>query len=304
MRWRSREVVVPADVKQVGLYKNMMTQINKIASHNRQGSFETRDRYYHAVAKFSRFLVDKYRLEKFSNIRDEHIVSYVKYLQENSFSASTVKTSLSAIRFYHDKVENARNVLLDNKGLKEKHGLVLEQRRLTPSQKGWTTSEYNAILQRATPSHSLALRFARQLGLRLHEIARIQSAELEKALRERELCVVGKNGKEREIPLTRIEQLQLVKEAKMYLARGETFFSKEGVDAKQWMQSVQNFLSRNQDLSQSDRSLSIHGLRHSFAQQMYEEKIDEGLTAKQARLEVSRTLGHERDEVTKIYLSE
>ena len=47
----------------------------------------------------------------------KHLVSYVLYLQEQGKSASTVKTDLSAIRFFHDKMSYPRYTLPDNEEL-------------------------------------------------------------------------------------------------------------------------------------------------------------------------------------------
>jgi integrase/recombinase XerD len=52
-------------------------------------------------------------------------VSYVLYLQEQGKSASTIKTDLSAIRFFHDKISHPRYALPGNEEL----GIALERRR-------------------------------------------------------------------------------------------------------------------------------------------------------------------------------
>lgn len=55
----------------------------------------------------------------------KHLVSYVLYLQAQGKSASTVKTDLSAIRFFRDKMSHPRYTLPDNEEL----GVALERRR-------------------------------------------------------------------------------------------------------------------------------------------------------------------------------
>ena len=35
-----------------GIYNTLVTQLDKLARHNRQGSFRTKDRYYEAVKRF------------------------------------------------------------------------------------------------------------------------------------------------------------------------------------------------------------------------------------------------------------
>ena len=91
-----------------GIYHTLVTQLDKLARHNRQGSFRTKDRYYEAVKRFCAYLAVHYHLQKLENISGKHLVSYVLYLQAQGKSASTIKTDLSAIRFFHDKMSHPR----------------------------------------------------------------------------------------------------------------------------------------------------------------------------------------------------
>ena len=108
-----------------GIYHTLVTQLDKLARHNRQGSFRTKDRYYEAVKRFCAYLAVHYHLQKLENISGKHLVSYVLYLQEQGKSASTIKTDLSAIRFFHDKMSHPRYTLPSNEEL----GVALERRR-------------------------------------------------------------------------------------------------------------------------------------------------------------------------------
>lgn len=63
-----------------GTYRTLVAQLDKLARHNRQGSFHTKDRYYEAYKRFCAFLADEFRLQKLSNISGKHLVSYVLYL--------------------------------------------------------------------------------------------------------------------------------------------------------------------------------------------------------------------------------
>ena len=79
-----------------GIYNTLVTQLDKLARYNRQGSFRTKDRYYEAVKRFCAYLAAHYHLQQLENISGKHLVSYVLYLQAQGKSASTVKTDLSA----------------------------------------------------------------------------------------------------------------------------------------------------------------------------------------------------------------
>ena len=72
-----------AKMKNVGIYKALVDQLDRLARHNRQGSFRTKERYYEAFKRFCAFLADEYRLQKLSNISGRHLVSYILYMQEH-----------------------------------------------------------------------------------------------------------------------------------------------------------------------------------------------------------------------------
>lgn len=45
-------------------YENLLSQLDRLHRHNRQGSYKTRARYYEAMQRFCRFLAGRYRLER------------------------------------------------------------------------------------------------------------------------------------------------------------------------------------------------------------------------------------------------
>lgn len=93
-------------IEQVGIYETLVSQLDRVARHNRQGSFHTKRRYYEAMKRFCAYLADEYHLQKLSNVSGKHLVSYVIHMQDTGKSASTIKTDLAAIRFFHDKMDS------------------------------------------------------------------------------------------------------------------------------------------------------------------------------------------------------
>ena len=86
-----------ATIQSKGIFLSLVAQLDKLARHNRQGSFRTKARYYEACKRFCAYLAAEYHLQKLENISGKHLVSYVLYLQDTGKSASTVKTDLAAI---------------------------------------------------------------------------------------------------------------------------------------------------------------------------------------------------------------
>ena len=100
-----------------GIYNALIDQLDKLARHNRQGSYRTKDRYYEAMKRFCRYLAHEYRLQKLANVSGKHLVRYVEQMQMAGKAPSTIKTDLAAIRFFHDKMERTKYHLPSNDNL-------------------------------------------------------------------------------------------------------------------------------------------------------------------------------------------
>ena len=152
------------------IYRSLIAQLDKLARHNRQGSFRTKERYYEACKRFCKFLAEEYHLQKLENLSGKHLVSYVEYLQEQHKSGSTVKTDLPAIRFFHDKLSNPKYSLPSNSEL----GIELQRRIFGQEDRTWSVAEFNRMLGFALEENRydyiLALYFARYAGLRIIKV--------------------------------------------------------------------------------------------------------------------------------------
>ena len=69
------------NIDNIGIYLTLVSQLNKLARHNRQGSFRTKGRYYEAFKRFCAYLADPYHLQKLENISGKHLTSYVLHMQ-------------------------------------------------------------------------------------------------------------------------------------------------------------------------------------------------------------------------------
>ena len=290
-----------------GIYHTLVTQLDKLARHNRQGSFHTKDRYYEAVKRFCAYLAAHYHLQKLENISGKHLVSYVLYLQAQGKSASTIKTDLSAIRFFHDKMSHPRYTLPDNEEL----GVALERRRFGQQDRTWTNPEFGKLIGRAMAEeredYILALYLARYAGLRIHECFRMDTAMAERALRENALTVKGKGGKVRIVPIEDDRITMMLQKLLDKVARGHKLLVPDGVPTDRAINGMQQFILRHRDAicdpAAPDRRITFHGLRHTYAAEKYTSLVNGGMTPLDAHFTVSRLLGHERPDVTDIYLA-
>ena len=288
-----------------GTYRTLVVQLDKLARHNRQGSFQTKTRYYEACKRFCAFLADEFHLQKLTNISGKHLVSYVLHLQDNDLAASTIKTDLAAIRFFHDKMSDPKYELPTNDEL----SVELERRCFGGVDRTWNNVEFNKMLGRALGDdrwdYILALYLGRFAGLRIHECFRIDTATAEQALRENAITIKGKGGKVRTIP---IEDERITTHLKKHLERterGHKLLVPDGMPTDRAIHQLQLFIYSNRGDFQEDanRPLTFHGLRHTYAAEKYQELIDSGMGSLDAHFAVSRLLGHERADVTDIYLA-
>lgn len=288
-----------------GIYFSLVSQLDKLARHNRQGSFRTKERYYLATKRFCLFLAEEYRLQKLANVSGKHLVHYVQHLQNNERSASTIKTDLAAIRFFHDKISHPKYTLPSNTDL----GIELERRRFGVTDRTWSNAEFNRMLAKAMTSEKddfiLAFYLARYAGLRIHECFRIDTAIAEQTLREGFITIKGKGGKIRTVPINEPIQAAMKKCLDM-TDRGHKLLVPDNMHTDRAMNRLQLFIYKFREEIQdtdSDRPMTFHGLRHTYAAEKYRKFIESGMPELDAHFAVSRLLGHERADVTSIYLA-
>ena len=288
-----------------GIYRTLIAQLDKTARHNRQGSFRTKERYYEAMQRFCKFLSEEYRLQKLANINGKHLTVYVLYMQERGKSASTIKTDLAAIRFFHDKLERTKYRLPSNDEL----AVELERRRFGGVDRTWSLPEFNRFLAACmVDGHEDFAAIACltwYAGLRIHECFRIDTAIVEQALRENAITVKGKGGKVRTVPIDKNISIVLRKLLAV-TPRGHKLFVADGMPTDTAIARLQQYIYQVRPQIQdedSPRPMTHHGLRHSYAARTYQELIDGGMSQLSASLRVSQLLGHERPDVTRGYLA-
>ena len=281
------------------IYKNLEVQYNKIFRHLKSGSFKTRERYDKAFKRFMAFLADKYRLQKLANISPKHIFMYVNYMQDRGLSASTIKTELAAIRFFHDSMPYARYELPENTELN------LDKRTFGGVDRTWTNQEFNNMLAAAMQNHredyAAIFTLARFAGLRLEECFRIDTSDAESAVITGKLFVKGKGGLVRYVPINESIRIELKKILKT-VPRGQKLFVQQGDKTHHAMKRLQCFVAYHRKFF-TDSRITFHGLRHTYAHEKYMEFTLFGKSDYQARKAVSELLGHHRDDVTRIYLA-
>ncbi|WP_097033377.1 tyrosine-type recombinase/integrase [Clostridium tertium] len=291
------------DEKTQNIYDNLCVQIEKIFRHCNQGAYKTRERYEDGVKNFAKFMADAFKKQNLNNIQSKHLYAYVEFLQDVGYSTSYVTTNLSAVRFFYDQVGNDSSKLPNNNKL----GVISRSKEeRIGDDKAWIPLEIENFITYAINVGQVRygdmVRLSSELGLRLHEVCRLDKWHLRQALEVGKITIKGKGGLVRDVPVIDKTLIQ-----KLYndTKRGNKVFIREGEQTHKVIKNIQMFIYNNQDKFALDRDkqLTFHGLRHFYCQNRYSELVRGGLTDLQARKVVSRELGHYRISITEIYLN-
>jgi len=237
---------------------------------------------------------------------EQSLKGFAKWRQENGMQGSIAHATLDEAKQYL----NERKEVVGQKALdadrhalqKLLHSKIETVRASNPSNslalksRAYSAVQVEAIAQHQSPANALATRVAYACGLRAHELHTIRRES------NGSYSVVGKGGLSRSIrmPKTlanelesrRLQTPRKIKDRgviyeKHYDIGGGNSFSKSFGDASK---RVLGF------------SLGAHGLRHSYAQNRLLYHQSQGKSWDDARREVSRELGHFRENITNKYL--
>jgi len=313
------------DEREYNRFQNLESQAGK-AYANKEKSYRTEAIYKDSMSEFCKHLAVEYKINNIENIKAKHIISFVAEMQENGLSPATQKNYMSAIRDFSDRVG------IDQRNIPTNQRLGIERRVFGNVDRTWTDKEFNDFKEVAQkydlekgngPRMELILDVARNFGCRLEGILNLDLNSVNKALNTGELYTKEKNGKDNKKLVERLEQrviLEKIKEFGEEKKQNKIFVPD---NFKTTYKEVQNFVYNNRESIQDPErvksadarimyiktqevykaNITIHGLRHTYLQEQREYYIKNGSTTKQADLEVSKLAGHNREEITKIYLA-
>ncbi|MCL6442275.1 MAG: tyrosine-type recombinase/integrase [Alicyclobacillus sp.] len=278
----------------MGTEKALLQQVDSIFRHSRQGSIKTRERYRETGHRLAKFLGEQFRMKNLKNLQDKHVEAYVRSLQEAGRSVAHIKTELSAIRWLADQI-GVKRPLEDARAFNERMGIG--KRSFRGHDRTWSEDEL-ALIAHAPDRIRRVLTLARELGLRIHEIHRLDVASAREALRQGELRVKGKGGLVRSVPLRGMAG-DVLREALSETRAGQKLFVPDEMLTHEAIRQVQDYVRAHRP---EGSRVTTHGLRHAYARDRYLEFRSEGLSDIEAKRRVSELLGHHRAEVTDIYL--
>jgi len=278
--------------------------LKQLCRQCREGSYATQRNRERILTQIANELHSMgYRKMQARSLKPKHIEALVHHWQDQDLSTGTIKNRMAAIRWWATKV-NKRNVMANSN---EYYGIP-DRRFVTNESKAKEITQTQ--LDKVKDEHvSMSLELQKSFGLRREEAIKFMPSYADRGDHIQLKASWTKGGKPRSIPVRTENQRDVLGRARQLAGFGSLIPPQRSY-AHQLRVYEGNTLRAG--LSQ------LHGLRHTYAQDRYEELTgwpcpatggpdSKTLTPEQrkldreARLTISRELGHEREQVTAAY---
>jgi Integrase/Phage integrase, N-terminal len=282
-------------------------QLKELCHENRDGSYATQAQ--------RRWLLDLianqlqalgFRQMNSHSLKPNHVEALVKRWHEEELAIATIKNRMAVIRWWATKV-NRQNVV---ERTNDRYGIPHRQ---FVSDENKAKSVSTTALDKVRDSYvRLSLELQQAFGLRREEAIKFMPSYADRG----DILVLKdtwtKGGKARELPIRAAEQRDALNRAHQLAGRGSLIPANRNY--------VEQLRVYEGNTSRAGLS-KLHGLRYAYAQQRYLELTgwqspagggpkstalsrEQKALDKEARLIISRELGHEREAVTSIYLGQ
>jgi integrase len=276
-----------------------------MCARNKDGSFSTQSNRQKILFLMANQLYDMgYRHLKADALKEKHVIGLVEKWTEEGISTGVIKNRMAALRWWAEKTNNQSAVAKNNDfyGIGNRQFVTNESKAVSINQE--QLDKVKDIYVKA----SLSLQSA--FGLRREEAIKIFPGIADKGDL---LALKGswtKGGKERSIPIITEHQREVLDQVKQLVGNGALIPLN-----KNYVQQLRIY-ERHTTLAGLNK---LHGLRHQYAQHRYYEMTgwkapavgglakkdmneEQKLKNLEVRLLISKELGHEREQITAIYL--
>ena len=283
----------------------MNYNLKQLCRQCREGSYATQRNRERILTQIANELHSMgYRKMQARSLKPKHIEALVHHWQDQDLSTGTIKNRMAAVRWWATKV-NKRNVIANS----NKHYGIPDRRFVTNQSKAQDITEEQ--LSKVKDEHvRMSLELQRAFGLRREEAMKFTPSYADKGDHIQLKASWTKGGKQRKIPIRTDSQRGVLEWARSLAGMGSLIPSHRSY--------VYHLRVYEGNTTRAGLS-SMHGLRHAYAQERYEELAGRKCPAaggpdsktltpeqreldREARLTISRELGHEREQVTTAYL--
>ena len=285
--------------------RNLNYQLKKICQQCREGSYATQVKRERMLTLIANQLHELgYRSMVARSLKPKHVDALVKLWFDQDLSIGTIKNRMSVIRWWSQKVDKQNVVARSNEhyGIPDRHFIANESKAKTV-----TDSDLDKIRDEHV---RMSLELQQAFGLRREEAIKFQPSFADQGDHIMLKPSWTKGGKGRIIPVRNKEQRDVLNRARRLAGFGSLIPSN-----RNYVHQLRIYEGNTLRAGLS----RMHGLRHTYAQNRYEELTgwkcpvaggleSRGMTQeqreidRQARLIISKELGHEREAVTCAYL--
>jgi hypothetical protein len=285
--------------------RDLNYELKQLCQRNRDGSYATQRDRARVLDLVANQLQDLgFRHLAAASLKPKHVEGLVERWKAEGLAVGTIKNRMAELRWWAEKVGKQNVIAKDND-----HYAIGHRQYVTNTSKARELT--GGDLSRITdPYTRMSLQLQAAFGLRRAESIKIQPEWADRGNRLALKDSWTKGGRAREIPIRNQEQRQVLDAAKELAGRGSLIPAD-----RNYVEQLRRF-----EFQCANAGIHrVHGYRHQYAQTRYREltgwaapaaggprsrdlTLGQKAIDREARLTISRELGHEREQITAVYL--
>lgn len=285
--------------------RDLNYQLKQLCKRNRDGSYSTQANRARMLNQIANQLQEMgYRRMTTRSLKPKHVDTLVKRWLGEGMAAGTIKNRMNCLRWWAAKVDRRNVIARSNEfyGIPDRQFVSNESKAVAVDSQALTSIQDDYV--------RMSLELQRAFGLRREEAIKFMPEFADQGDHIRLKASWTKGGKARVVPILRQDQRAVLDRAHRLAGSGSLIPSQ-----KNYIQQLRTY---ERHTTQAGLS-KLHGLRHAYAQARFEQltgwtcpaaggptaaslSADQRKLDLQARLIISRELGHAREQISAVYL--
>ena len=285
--------------------RDLNYQLKQLCKRNRDGSYSTQANRARMLNQIANQLQEMgYRRMTTRSLKPKHVDALVKRWLGEGMAAGTIKNRMNCLRWWAAKVDRRNVIARSNEfyGIPDRQFVSNESKAVAVDSQALTSIQDDYV--------RMSLELQRSFGLRREEAIKFMPGFADQGDHIRLKASWTKGGKSRVVPILRQDQRTVLDRAHRLAGSGSLIPSQ-----KNYIQQLRTY---ERHTTQAGLS-KLHGLRHAYAQARFEQltgwacpaaggptaailSTDQRKQDLQARLIISRELGHAREQISAVYL--